>query len=110
MLDSLLLEAHFPEKNIFRSYRITYGQDLFGSWIVEISYGRIGSRGRSKIILANNQDEAIRYVEQSLNKRRSAHKRIGTSYKIKQLPKGYEGNTNKLMSKISGEFQFANQD
>ncbi len=108
MLDSILLEACNPELNIWRSYRITFGQDLFGSWIVELIYGRIGSRGRSRTILAENETQAMSYVEQCLKKRQSAPKRIRATYRIKQLPK--EGNTNKLLSKISGEFQSTNQD
>lgn len=103
MLDSILLEACSPEKNIWRSYRITFGQDLFGSWIVELSYGRIGSKGRSRTILTENEAQAMGYVEQCLKKRQSAPKRIGTSYRIKQF--SGEGNTNTLLLKISGEFQ-----
>ena len=108
MLDSILLEACNPELNIWRSYRITFGQDLFGNWIVELRYGRIGSRGRSRAILAENETLAMSYVEQCLKKRQTAPKRIGASYRIKQLPR--EDNTNKLLSKISGEFQSSNQD
>lgn len=68
MLDSILLEACNPELNIWRSYRITFGQDLFGNWVVELSYGRIGSRGRSRTILAENETQAMNYVEQCLKK------------------------------------------
>ena len=110
MLDSILLEACNPELNIWRSYRITFGQDLFGSWIVELSYGRIGSKGRSRTILAENEAQAMGYVEQCLKKRQSAPKRIGAQYRIKQLPREGEENRNKLLSKISGELQSANQD
>ena len=42
---SILLEACDPERNRWRSYRIMAGQDLFGDWVVELTYGRIGSRG-----------------------------------------------------------------
>lgn len=86
MLDSILLEACAPEKNIWRSYRIAFGQDLFGSWIVELCYGRIGSRGRSKMIMVDNETQALDYVEKCLKKRQSAPKRIGASYTIKELP------------------------
>ncbi|SOD23027.1 WGR domain-containing protein [Nitrosomonas ureae] len=68
MLDSILLEACNPELNIWRFYRITFGQDLFGSWIVELSYGRIGSRGRSRTILAENETQAMSIVEKCLKK------------------------------------------
>jgi len=36
MLDSILLEACNPKLNIWRFYRIAFGQDLFGSWIIEL--------------------------------------------------------------------------
>jgi len=45
---SILLEADYPELNIRRSYLIEAGQDLFGNWIVEINYGRIGCKGEKK--------------------------------------------------------------
>jgi hypothetical protein len=39
---SVLLEASDPARNRWRSYHIAAGQDLFGDWVVELTYGRIG--------------------------------------------------------------------
>ena len=41
------LEAKNPEKGHLRAYRIDAGQDLFGQWNIEVTFGRIGRRGRS---------------------------------------------------------------
>ena len=41
------LEAKNPEKGHLRAYRIDAGQDLFGQWNIEVTYGRIGRGGRS---------------------------------------------------------------
>lgn len=79
------LEACDPERNIWRSYGITAGQDIFENWIVALTYGRIGARGRTKTILLSDEVEARRYVRQCLKKRESSPKRIGIRYKVKDL-------------------------
>jgi len=49
MLDfRITLEARNPARRCLRQYRVEAGTDLFGSWVVEISYGRIGTAGRSR--------------------------------------------------------------
>jgi len=42
------LEARAPERNIWRSYCIAAGQDIFGDWMVELTYGRICAKGYTK--------------------------------------------------------------
>ncbi len=42
------LEARSPARRCFRVYEITAGVDLFGVWLVEMTFGRIGTRGRTK--------------------------------------------------------------
>ena len=39
---SIRLEACAPERRCHRAYAIDVVQDLFGVWLVEMSYGRIG--------------------------------------------------------------------
>ena len=78
----ILLQAKNPERNIARTYTIRMGQDLFGDWIVQISYGRIGARGIEKNYLCTSKEQALEKVRQILNRRKSAHKRIGCPYKI----------------------------
>ena len=79
------LEACDPARNIWRSYSITAGQDLFGDWIVAINYGRIVSRGTTKTVLLSDEAETRRYVQKCLKKRESAPKRIGIDYKVKDV-------------------------
>ena len=81
---SILLEACDPERNRWRSYRIMAGQDLFGDWVVELTYGRIGSRGHTKTVAVDNEAAARRYVQTCLRKRETAPKRIGIDYKVRQ--------------------------
>jgi hypothetical protein len=42
---SALLEARDPALGRFRSYRLEAGTDLFGTWLVEVEYGKIGAAG-----------------------------------------------------------------
>ncbi len=81
---SILLEASDPERNCWRSYRITAGQDLFGDWVVELTYGRIGAKGHTKVVTVDDETAARRYVQSCLRKRETAPKRIGVDYKVRQ--------------------------
>jgi len=82
---SILLEACDPEKNHWRSYHIAAGQDLFGDWVVETTYGRIGAKGRTQTVLVADREEAKKYVQNCLKRRESAPKRIGTGYVVKKV-------------------------
>jgi predicted DNA-binding WGR domain protein len=77
------LEARDSERNIHRAYAIAYGQDLFGNWIVETTFGRIGGKGRTLVTVVKSEDEALQYVRKSLKRRESAPKRLGIGYKVK---------------------------
>ena len=79
---TILLEACAPERNIWRSYHIVAGQDIFGDWVVELTYGRIGAKGRKKTILVPDKAAAQHYVRQCLKRRESSPKRIGIDCKI----------------------------
>lgn len=74
------LEARDPTHNVHRAYSIAYGQDLFGNWIVETTYGRIGAKGRTIVTVVDNEEEALKHVQKALKRRQSAPKRIGVSY------------------------------
>ena len=43
------LEAKWATRRPFRSYELAVGPDFFGAWMVEMSYGRIGTAGRTKV-------------------------------------------------------------
>jgi predicted DNA-binding WGR domain protein len=55
------LQANDPEQNLHRFYRIEYGQDLFGQWIVEVNYGRVGCKGRSLITLRITKEKSNKF-------------------------------------------------
>jgi hypothetical protein len=82
---AILLEACDPERNRWRSYHIAAGQDLFGDWVVVLTYGRIASKGRTKTIPMPDEATAHRYMQSCLRKRESAPKRIGIGYKVKSI-------------------------
>jgi predicted DNA-binding WGR domain protein len=74
------LEARDPARNIHRAYSLAYGQDIFGNWVVETTYGRIGGKGRTLVMVVNSEDEALQYVQKALKRRQSAPKHIGVGY------------------------------
>ncbi|MDD2800017.1 MAG: WGR domain-containing protein [Methylococcales bacterium] len=85
MMDfAIHLEARNPARNIWRAYSITGGQDLFGDWVVVLSYGRIGAKGQTKTVMLPDEEATRRYVRQCLKKRENAPKRIGIGYTMIQ--------------------------
>lgn len=76
-----------------RSYRIDANQDLFGQWNIEVTYGRIGRRGRSVTYAAADDAVAAGIIRQCLQRRVSAPKRIGVPYRVRELvdPKEWAG-------------------
>lgn len=82
---SALLEARNPALGRFRSYHMQAGQDLFGTWLVEISYGRIGTPDHRLRYVAGDEAEARALVQRSLRRRASAKRRIGVPYCFREL-------------------------
>jgi hypothetical protein len=82
---SALLEARDPALGCFRSYRLEAGTDLFGAWLVEITFGRIGTPGRRLRYLAGDETTARKLVQKTLGRRATAKKRIGVSYCFREL-------------------------
>jgi predicted DNA-binding WGR domain protein len=76
------LEAKDPARNIWRSYGLTGGQDLFGNWVIIINYGRIGAKGRTKTIVLADEVETRRYVKKCLKRRETGPKRIHVGYTV----------------------------
>jgi predicted DNA-binding WGR domain protein len=94
MLDfRITLEARNAARGCLRHYRVEAGTDLFGIWLVEISYGRIGTVGRSRRYVVRDEDEARRLAQSILNRRATAPRRIGVAYRILELidPAGWAG-------------------
>ena len=83
---SARLEARDPERNRWRSYRVEAGRDLFGTWVVAVTFGRIGAaRGRTVTHVAGDEFGARRLVRACLRRRGSAPKRIGVAYVTREL-------------------------
>lgn len=79
------LEACDPARNIWRSYQIAAGQDLFGDWVVEMTYGRIGAKGRTRTVPVADEGAAGDYIQRCLKRRQSAPRRIGIAYAVKSI-------------------------
>jgi len=73
----ITLEARNPARRCSRHYRVEAGTDLFGVWVVEISYGRIGTAGRSRSYVLRDEEEARHLAQSILKRRASAPRRIG---------------------------------
>src|SRR5512135_3138293 len=92
MLDfGIVLEARNPARRCCRHYRVEAGTDLFGSWVVEISYGRIGTAGRSRSFVVRDEGEAQRLSRRLLKRRATASRRTGIPYRVRELidPEGW---------------------
>jgi len=70
---AIALQGRNPEANRHRSWRVEAGRDLFGAWIVRVTFGRIGCRGRTFAREFGSEDEARAYVRDGLRRRKGAH-------------------------------------
>lgn len=84
LLDEIYLEAVNPERNCMRSYRLTLTRDLFGVFMVEARYGRIGTRGHGIAHSFEDEGSARDYLLECLNRRKSSPRRIGVAYGTRQ--------------------------
>ena len=75
-----LLHADAPALNRRRAYRLEIGRDLFDTWWVEVTFGRIGRAGRTLRFGARDEDEARDIAGACLARRGSAQRRIGVGY------------------------------
>ena len=86
MLDfRITLEARNPARHCSRHYRVEAGTDLFGVWVVEITYGRIGTAGRSRSYVLRDEEEARHLAQSILKRRATAPRRIGVAYRIREM-------------------------
>ena len=74
-----MLEARDPALGRFRAYRLKADTDLLGDWWVEISCGRIGTKGRRIRYAVQDEIKAKRLVCDTLRRAFSARKRMGAS-------------------------------
>ena len=74
----------------FRAYRLEAGTDLFGDWLVDITYRRIGTKGRRIRYALLDEAQAKKLVRETLRRRATARKRIGVPYSFCQLIDPYQ--------------------
>jgi predicted DNA-binding WGR domain protein len=77
------LEARSLARRCHRAHEVAVSADLFGAWLVEMSYGRIGALGRTKTRSFRSADDAAAQVKTCLRKRASAPRRIGVAYRVR---------------------------
>ncbi len=83
---SVLLEARDPARNYGRSYHVKAGRSLFGTWLVDITFGRIGApTGRTVRYVVTDEILVRGLARASLRRRASAPRRIGVSYVTREL-------------------------
>jgi hypothetical protein len=75
------LRACDPTANRFRAWRLEAGCDLFGTWLAEVRFGRIGRPGRALRRAFASEREVRAFVRARLRRRASAPARIGVAYR-----------------------------
>ncbi len=75
------LEAHNPERNAHRFYRVWTTKNLFNVMLVCTQYGRVGTYGRTKEYVVSSVEEANKMISSIMQRRRGSVRRIGVPYK-----------------------------
>ncbi len=98
----IILEARNPARGCLRHYRVEAGTDLFGVWVVVISYGRIGTAGRTRSYVVRDEAQACRLTQSILKRRATAPRRIGVAYRILELidPAGWAGSYGAMLVSV----------
>jgi predicted DNA-binding WGR domain protein len=74
------LQAIDPARNIARDYQIYAARDLFGHWIIETYWGRIGTRGQQKTHSFMEVKQAAKFIRTTLARRANTRRRFGVAY------------------------------
>jgi predicted DNA-binding WGR domain protein len=78
---SISLRAVNPARNIARHYQIELSRDLFGLWVVDCRWGRIGTVGRARRFLPRTGTGTSLYAG-LIRRRIAARRRIGVPYQM----------------------------
>ena len=68
-------------RNIARRYAVELCEDLFGVYVLETAWGRVGGWTAAKRVSFSERREAERVVAGHLRRRASAERRIGVAYR-----------------------------
>jgi hypothetical protein len=79
------LEAESPVTRMPRVYQLSVDRDLFGTWVVDIAFGRRGCRGRVMRVLAETEQAVRRLLQQRLRRRTAPPKPTGLTYEVRQV-------------------------
>ncbi|WP_030541210.1 WGR domain-containing protein [Sphingobium sp. DC-2] len=82
------LRALDPARNIARDYSIWISVDLFGDYVVETCWGRIGAAGQRQRRSFPDALSARRHLRAIFRKRRGARRRIGVDYHLVAVSTG----------------------
>ena len=82
--DDLFISLKAIDKRLNRQrwYTISRSPELFGLEIIELSWGRMGSAGRSRRLSAAPPKDASKTVRKTLARRSTAKERIGVDYSL----------------------------
>jgi predicted DNA-binding WGR domain protein len=78
---SISLQARNPSRNVHRAWHAEAAPDLFGIWLVQTRYGRIGTEGRRLARSFPDEAAARAYLTRLLRRRATAPSRIGVAYR-----------------------------
>lgn len=78
---SISLRAVDPSRNIARHYQIDIRTDLFGLWVVDYRWGRIGTAGQARRASFHMANDAQDFVRKLISRRAGAKRRIGVPYR-----------------------------
>ncbi len=67
-------------RGVHRRWQVAVTRDLFGYWLVERAWGRIGAGGRTRIDSFADAGAAHAHAHRLLARRAGARRRIGVAY------------------------------
>ena len=98
------LETRSPAHRCHRAYEIAVSTDLFRAWLVEMTYGRIGTFGRVKPRSFSTADAAAAEVKACLRKRASAPRRIGVARWLRSAAQHGDWHSSELDERLCAWF------
>lgn len=78
----IALEAVDRTRNLFRAWRCEIGTDLFGAVTISVTFGRIGTNGRTITRTVAGHGVADAALRSMLARRASTPRRIGVGYRV----------------------------
>lgn len=78
----LRLQAADPARNVARDYHVRLSRDLFGFWLVDAAWGRIGGAPNGNRHSFADPAQALAHIRALLARRAGAIRRIGVAYRL----------------------------